>query len=139
MKDKNCGLCKPTRKQHYEYVAREIERSQDAIRTANTEQGVNEALEYLSRFIISMSKDSEMMDLNEYIKGIQGTIYSVELRDATRLDLEATIDGLLERVRQIIDEESKKERARRLKNLFQELADNAEEIADIIDLSVIGV
>lgn len=59
------------------------------------------------------------------------------MHDVTRSSLDDLIQKLLERVKEIMAEERKKESALRLKTLFLELAEHSYEIDQVIDINKI--
>ena len=135
--EKNCDLRMMTRKERFEYLVKEVSEVKQELRTANTEESVNNTLANLSTIMDGLAKDSQVSDVKEYVANISGTIRGVELHDITRSVLDDMLEKLLERAKEIIAEESNKERANSLKTLFLELAKHSDEIAGIIDTNKI--
>lgn len=134
---KNCGLRMMTRKKRFEYLVKEVSEVKQELRTANTEESVNTAMDKLSNLMDRLSKDSQLTDVKGWVADISGTIRGVKLHDVTRSALDDMLEKLLKRAMEIIAEESKKENANKLKALFLELAEHSDEIAEIIDINKI--
>lgn len=134
---KNCGLRMMTRKERFEYLVKEVSEVKQELRTANTEESVNTALDKLSTLMDRLSKDSQVTDVKGWVADISGTIRGVKLHDVTRSALDDMLEKLLKMAMEIIAEESKKENANKLKALFLELAEHSDEIAEIIDINKI--
>ena len=134
---KNCGLRMMTRKERFEYLVKEVSEVKQELRTANTEESVNTALDKLSTLMDRLSKDSQVTDVKGWVADISGTIRGVKLHDITRSALDDMLEKLLKMAMEIIAEESKKENANKLKALFLELAEHSDEIAEIIDINKI--
>lgn len=133
----NCGLRMMTRKERFEYLVKEVSEVKQELRTANTEESVNTALDKLSTLMDRLSKDSQVTDVKGWVEDISGTIRGVKLHDVTRSALDDMLEKLLKMAMEIIAEESKKENANKLKALFLELAEHSDEIAEIIDINKI--
>ena len=134
---KNSGIRIMTRKERYEYLVREVGTVQHELRTANTEETINKALEKLSKLADGMCRDIQLADVNDWFTDIQGTICAVKLHDCTRSTLDELLNLFLEGVRKIITEENKKENEKKLKLLFEMMAENADKIAEMIDTTKI--
>lgn len=134
---KNCGLRMMTRKERFVYLVKEVSEVKQELRTANTEESVNTALDKLSTLMDRLSKDSQVTDVKGCVADISGTIRGVKLHDITRSALDDMLEKLLKMAMEIIAEESKKENANKLKALFLELAEHSDEIAEIIDINKI--
>ena len=134
---KNCGLRMMTRKERFEYLVKKVSEVKQELRTANTEESVNTALDKLSTLMDRLSKDSQVTDVNGWVADISGTIRGVKLHDITRSALDDMLEKLLKMAMEIIAEESKKENANKLKALFLELAEHSDEIAEFIDINKI--
>ena len=134
---KNFGLRMMTRKERFEYLVKKVSEVKQELRTANTEESVNTALDKLSTLMDRLSKDSQVTDVNGWVADISGTIRGVKLHDITRSALDDMLEKLLKMAMEIIAEESKKENANKLKALFLELAEHSDEIAEIIDINKI--
>ena len=134
---KNCGLRMMTRKERFEYLVKKVSEIKQELRTANTEESVNTALDKLSTLMDRLSKDSQVTDVNGWVADISGTIRGVKLHDITRSALDDMLEKLLKMAMEIIADESKKENASKLKALFLELAEHSDEIAEIIDINKI--
>ena len=134
---KNCGFRMMTRKERFEYLVKEVSEVKQELRTANTEESVNTALDKLSTLMDRLSKDSQVTDVKGLVADISGTIRGVKLHDVTRSALDDMLEKLLKMAMEIIAEESKKENANKLKALFLELAEHSDEIAEIIDINKI--
>lgn len=132
-----CELCKYTRKERFERFLKDVTDIKNKLRTANTEESVNNALDELATFMDHSSKDSDLADIKGFILDIAGTITGVRLHDVTRSALDDLLEKMLNRVNEILAEEKKKENASKLKTLFTELAEHADEIAGIIDIEKI--
>ncbi len=124
-----------TRKERFEYLVKEVSEVKQELRTANTEESVNTALDKLSTLMDRLSKDSQVTDVKGLVADISGTIRGVKLHDVTRSALDDILEKLLKRAMEIIAEESKKENANKLKALFLELAEHSDEIDEIIDIN----
>ena len=129
--------CMRTRKERFEYLVKEVSEVKQELRTANTEESVNTALDKLSTLMERLFKDSQVADVKGWVADISDTIRGVKLHDVTRSALDDMLEKLLERAREIIAEESKKENASKLKALFMELAEHSDEIAELIDINKI--
>ena len=134
---KNCGLRMMTRKERFEYLVKKVSEVKQELRTANTEESVNTALDKLSTLMDRLSKDSQVPDVKGWVADISSTIRGVKLHDITRSALDDMLEKLLKMAMEIIAEESKKENANKLKALFLELAEHSDEIAEIIDINKI--
>ena len=134
-KDRNCGLKMMSRKERYEYLFKQISELKEELRTANTEESVNTALDKLADLMDKLMHDSQVADVKGWVADISGTIRGVKLHDITRSVLDDMLQKLLERIQEIITEEKQKENASKLKTLFLELAEHSEEIAKIIDIN----
>lgn len=134
---KNCGLRMMTRKERFEYLVKEVSKVKQELRTANTEESVNTALDKLSTLMDRLSKDSQVTDVKGWVADISGTIRGVKLHDITRSALDDMLEKLLKMAMEIIAEEIKKENANKIKALFLELAEHSDEIAEIIDINKI--
>lgn len=131
---KTCNIRMMTRKERFENLVKEISEVKHELRTANTKESVNNALDKLSTIMNELSKDSQVADVKGMVADISGMICGAKLHDITRTVLDGMLEKLLERARKIIAEESKKENAKKLKALFMELAEHSDEIAEIIDI-----
>lgn len=136
-KDRNCGLKMMSRKERYEYLLKQVSEVKEELRTANTEESVNTALNKLADLMDKLMHDSQVADVEGWVADIAGTIRGVKLHDITRSILDKLLKDFLERVAEIIAEEKQKENASKLKVLFLELAEHSEEIAKIIDINKI--
>ena len=136
-KDRNCGLKMMSRKERYEYLFKQISELKEELRTANTEESVNTALDKLADLMDKLMHDSQVADVKGWVADISGTIRGVKLHDITRSVLDDMLQKLLERIQEIITEEKQKENASKLKTLFLELAEHSEEIAKIIYINKI--
>lgn len=128
---------KNTRKERFEYLLKQVGELQQELRTANTEVSVNATLNKLADIIGELSKDSQFEDIKGGISDIAGTICGVKLHDITRSVLDDMLKKLLERAKEIIEEEKKKENAGKIKKLFLEFAEHSNEIAQVIDINEI--
>ena len=126
-----------SRKEHYEYLSKEVSKAQQELWKANTEKSVNEALDKLAELMNKLSHDSQVAEVNGYIADISSTIQYVKLHDITRSVMMDMLQRLLDRVQEIIAEEKKRENAGKLRKLFLELAEHSEQIAEIIDINKI--
>ena len=111
---KNCGFRMMTRKERFEYLVKEVSEVKQELRTANTEESVNTALDKLSTLMDRLSKDSQVTDVKGRVADISGTIRGVKLHDVTRSALDDMLEKLLKMAMEIIAEESKKENANKL-------------------------
>lgn len=133
----NCGLKMMSRKERYEYLIKQVSEVKQELRTANTEETVNTALDKLASLMDKMTKDSQVADAKGLIADIAVTIRGVKLHDITRSALDEMLQKLLDVSRNIVAEEEKKENAGKLKALFLELAEHSEEITQVIDINKI--
>ena len=134
---KNCVLRIMTRKERFEHLVKEVSEVKHELRTANTEESVKAALDKLSTLMDMLYKDIQVVDVKGWVMDISGTIDGAKLHDVTRSALDEMLKKLLERAREIIAEESKKENAKKLKALFMELARHSDELTEIIDINKI--
>ena len=123
-----------TKKERFETVTAEISVVRNALRTANTEEAVTSALDNLATLVYRISREEEVKGL---ALDIAGMIHAVKMHDAIRSSLDDILEKLLERVKDIIMEEQKQENVSKLKTLFLELAENAEALAEIVDIGKI--
>ena len=129
----NCGLRMMTRKERFEYLVKEVSEVKQELRTANTEESVNTALDKLSTLMDRLSKDSQVTDVKGWVADISGTIRGVKLHDVTRSALDDMLGKLLKRAMEIIAEENANKLKVKLKALFLELAEHSDEIAEIAE------
>ena len=137
LETKNCNIRQMSRMERFEYLHEQVSKLKQELREANTEKSVNMALDKMADLMDGLSKDNQVSDIKGYIADIIGTIQAVKMHDVTRSSLDDLIQKLLERVKEIIAEERKKESALRLKTLFLELAEHSYEIAQVIDINKI--
>lgn len=131
---KNCGLRMMTRKERFEYLVKEVSEVKQELRTANTEESVNTALDKLSTLMDRLSKDSQVTDVKGWVADISGTIRGVKLHDVTRSALDDMLEKLLKRAMEIIVEENANKLKVKLKALFLELSEHSDEIAEIAEI-----
>lgn len=131
------GIRKLTQKERYAYLVKQVSDVKHELRTANTEETVNGALNRLEDLIDTLSYDRQLAALKGWVADLSGTIRGVKLHDITRSKLVEMLEELLKRANEIIAEEAKKENVNKLKALFLELAEHAEEIANVIDIDKI--
>ncbi len=131
------GLRALTRGERFGVLVRRVSEAQKELRTANTEDDVNNALDTISTIMYEEYRDWQVSDVKGVVEDIAGTICSVKMHDTTRSDLDDLLEKLLDRAREIIEEERKKEMAKKLEILFLKLAESADDIAKIIDIKEI--
>lgn len=136
-KDYNFNLVKMSRKERYEDLFKQVSEVKEELRTANTEESVNTALDKLADLMDKLMHDSQVADVEGWVANIDGAIRGVKLHNFTRSVLDDMLQKLLERIQEILAEEKQKENAGKLKTLFLELAEHSEEIAKIIDINKI--
>ena len=91
-----------TRKERFEYLVKEVSEVKQELRTANTEESVNTALDKLSTLMDRLSKDSQVTDVKGWVANISGTIRGVKLHDVTRSALDDMLEKLLKMAMEII-------------------------------------
>lgn len=133
----NCGLKMMSRKERYEYLVKQVSELKEKVRTANTEESVNTALDELAELMDKLMKDTQLADVKVHTADIAGVIRGVKLHDITRSVLDEMLQKLLDKAAEIITEEKKKENVGKLKALFLECAEHSEEIAKIINIEKI--
>lgn len=133
----SCTLKMMSRKERYEYLFKQISELKEELRTANTEESVNTALDKLTDLMDKLMHDSQVADVNIWFSDITEILNSVKLHDITRTIFDHLLRDFLSRLEEIIAEEKQKENAGKLKTLFLELAEHSEEIAKIIDINKI--
>ena len=134
-----CGIREMSRKERYQLFKKEVEDAKQNLRTANVPVSVNEALEQLNKLMENAVKDMQLEEVRGWTADIAGSIIAVKLHDYTRSELGVMLKKMLDCVEEIIAEETKKERVEMLRRFFISCAENAEAIAEIVDIdSIIG-
>ena len=135
--ENKCGLKRMSRKERFFYLGKQTGEIKDELTSADTVESVSRVLNKLTYLMNNVLNDSELSDVKGISKDVYDTIESFKLHDFTRSELEEMLQKLLDKIEEVIEQEKQKEKARKLQELLLELAENAEEIAKIIDIQKI--
>lgn len=126
------------RKELYEEFAKEVKDCRKALMSAKTEDAVENELNKIKELMEKNSKNHQLNDVEGWTLDIAGSVNAVKMRDSTRSSINTMLQELLEAIEEILQEENKKEeeKARKLRNLFLRLAENAELIAKLVDIEI---
>lgn len=127
-------ICTLSRKERYELFREKVTELRERLHTPNTEASVKEAIRDLENFMRCSSRNRDLSDISSFIFDVIGTIEGVKLHDVTRSSLDDLLSKVLEAVNAIIEKESRNEKARKLRELLTDIAQHAEELADILDI-----
>lgn len=139
VKQECLGVRVLTRKECYEAFAKELGDCRKALMSAKTEAAVENELNKIKELMEENFKNQQLNDVAGWTLDVAGSINAVRMHDSTRSSVDEMLKVLLEAVDEILQEENKKEeekarKARKLRNLFLRLAENAEQIAKFIDI-----
>ena len=136
VKQECMGVRVLTRKELYEEFAKVVKDCRKALMSAKTEDAVENELNKIEELMENSSKNQQLNDVAGWTLDVAGSINAVRMHDSTRSSVDEMLKMLLETVDEILQEENKKEeeKARKLRNLFLRLAENAEQIAKFIDI-----
>lgn len=136
VKQECLGVRRLTRKECYEAFAKEVGDWRKALMSAKTEAAVENELNKIKELMEKNSKNQQLNDVEGWTLDIAGSINAVRMHDSTRSSIDDMLKMLLETIEEILQEENKKEeeKARKLRNLFLRLAENAEQIAKFVDI-----
>ena len=125
-----------TRKECYEAFAKELGDCRKELMSAKTEEAVENELNKIKELMEKNSKNQQLNDVEGWTLDIAGSINAVRMHDSTRSSIDVMLEMLLETIEEILQEEKKKEeeKARKLRNLFLRLAENAEQITKLVDI-----
>lgn len=126
-----------TRKKRFEQLVNDVSALEQELRTANTEESVNVALDKLEVLMNELFKNAQLEDIRGGLADISGTISGVKMHDITRTVLDEMLQKLIEKAKKIIAEETEMEKAEKLNALFMELAQHSDEISKLIDINKI--
>lgn len=104
---------------------------------AASELEVSEAVDKLEKLVIEALKNSQLKEISGALRDTKGTLYSLKMRDCTRSDMLKMLQLLEDRVNELILEEEKKDNIEKLRRLFKASAENAEKIAEVLNISQI--
>ena len=99
---------------------------------ATSEKQLQEVLEKLEAFLKRIRQGVNMTQLYGWVGDLHGEIYALRMGDSTRSELAELMEEMNQRLKHLIDEEMKKDRINRIRNFFNECANHADEIAEIL-------
>lgn len=136
VKQECLGVRVLTRKECYEAFSKEVVDCRKALMSAKTEAAVEDELNKIKELMEKNSKNQQLNDVEGWTLDIAGSINAVRMHDSTRSSIDNMLKMLIETIEEILQEENKKkeEKARKLRNLFLRLAENAEQIAKFVDI-----
>lgn len=97
-----------------------------------TEKQLQEVLEKLETFLKQVRQGVNLTQLYGWVGDLRGEICALRMGDSTRSELAELMEEMNHRIRQLIDEEMKKDRIKRIRNFLNECANHADEIVEIL-------
>ncbi len=135
--DKNCNIREMTRKECYEYFRDEAESVKKELMEADTAEAVETAVDEISELMEKTAKVIQLEAVGNWTSVIRKNVNAVKKHDCTRTELVSLLEEMLEHVESLISEEMSRERIDKLRAFFLECAENAEAIAELVDLNKI--
>lgn len=125
----------PSRKAELQSIRQQVVDIRDAIKNAKSENDVHGALNAMGILLDNIKNDA---DLDTYVSNFQGVLNGVRMHNNTCKEL----DDMLGTFLTVLDDdliyaEEKHERVEMLKRLFQQLAENAESLTELLDINAI--
>lgn len=119
------------RERYEEFLTNSVRLKQQLVE-ANSEKQLQEVLEELETFLKQVRQGVNLTQLYGWVGDLRGEIYSLRMGDSTRSELAELMEKMNQRIRQLIDEEMKKDRIKRIRNFLNECANHADEIVEIL-------
>lgn len=135
--DKNCNIREMTRKECCEYFCEEVTAVKTRLRVAETAEEVDTAVKNISELMENTAKVIQLEAVGNWTSVIKKNANAVRKHDCTRTELISLLNEMLEYVESLISEEMSRERTDKLRAFFLECAENAEDIAEIVNLNKI--
>lgn len=126
-----------TQKERYERFRSDVCSVKAELLEANSTEFVDAAITRLATLMESSVNDAQLKDIYNWTADVNGTIHVVRMHDYTRNELASLLDSMLDSVNSLITAEKAKENANKLRAFFQNCAEHADEIAQIVDINKI--
>lgn len=126
-----------TRKERFQCFRKEVSEIAEQLRTADGQETIEENIDCLETIMQKYVNDGQVNDIRNWIDDVNGTIRAVRMHDHTRSELIKMMEQMLERVDEILADETAKENAEKVRQFFLQCAANAEKIAELVDINKI--
>ncbi len=133
----NCNIRETTRIECYEYFCEEVTAVKTRLRVAETAEEVDTAVKKISELMENTAKVIQLEAVGNWTSVIRKNVNAVKKHDCTRTELVSLLEEMLKHVESLISEEMSRERIDKLRAFFLECAENAEAIAELVDLNKI--
>lgn len=124
-----------TRKERYQHFLKDLSASMEEIRNAESMGDVIKGINQLETLFEHAKNDAQLHEVRGYVEDVMGTIRAIKMRDCTRNDLEKLLEATVDRCDEILAEETHNEHVGRVRWFFQQCAEHAEDLSDVIDFS----
>lgn len=119
------------------YNQHRISALKNAIHDAPNEETLNTLLTDLSNLLTSLDKDEHLANVQHFLADLIGTVESVKMHDYTRANLEQMLDEFVNSMSEEIAHAEENKNVEKLRALFENLANHAEEISKFINIEEI--
>ena len=135
--DGKAHLRRVSLKERLSLLVRDVEMVRMDLMEATTEETVKNAVNRLSLVIRATKEDEQLKNWDLDITSLVGMERALKLHDVTRDKFCMKLTDFIEELKSIIENEDNKEKARKVRNILEQLVEHADEMSNIIDFNQI--